>query len=145
MASPMHGKKRNNRNESPMGWIGRGFCQDSVQAHKGNKGYSASPRAHALHILEISMNMQQNETRLEWQKWHGSKRRQTHRIAEFTQGPEHHLLIPSQYRRGGPSVKGFRGCGLVVGRKERSILELMSRLLLGKMPCWDDISPKRGK
>ena len=30
---------------------------------------------------------------------------------------KHHLLVPSQYRRGEPSAKGFRGYGLVVGRK----------------------------
>ena len=30
---------------------------------------------------------------------------------------EHHLLIPSQYMGGGPRVKAFRGCDLVVGRK----------------------------
>ena len=32
-------------------------------------------------------------------------------------GPGHHLLIPNQYMRGGPCVKVFKGCGLVVGRK----------------------------
>ena len=43
--------------------------------------------------------------------------------------PGHHLLVPSQYMGGGPSVKGIRGCGLVVGRK-KSILEFLLRLLL---------------
>lgn len=33
------------------------------------------------------------------------------------QGPEHHLPISSQYRRGGPTVKGLKGCGLLVGGK----------------------------
>ena len=46
-----------------------------------------------------------------------SKGRQTQRIVELTQGPEHHLLVPNQYRRSGPSVKRFGGCRLVVGRK----------------------------
>ena len=55
---------------------------------KGIKGGGASPRAHALHT-----------------------------IGELTQWPEHHLLVPNQYRRGGPLVKGFKECGLVVGRK----------------------------
>ena len=40
------------------------------------------------------------------------------RIMELTQGLKHHLLVPSQYKGGGPSIKTFRGCGLVVGRKE---------------------------
>ena len=33
------------------------------------------------------------------------------------QGSKHHLLVPSQYRRHGPSVKGLRGCDLMVGGK----------------------------
>ena len=35
----------------------------------------------------------------------------------YTQGPEHHQPVPNQYKEGGPMVKRFRGCGLVVGRK----------------------------
>ena len=34
-----------------------------------------------------------------------------------TQGPSHHPLVPSQYKRGKPMVKGFKWCGLVVGGK----------------------------
>ena len=34
-----------------------------------------------------------------------------------TQGPKHHQPVPSQYKGGGPMVKGFRGYGLVVGGK----------------------------
>ena len=34
-----------------------------------------------------------------------------------TQGPKHHSLIANQYRKGGPTIKGFRGCGLVVGER----------------------------
>ena len=37
---------------------------------------------------------------------------------EHTQRSRHHLLVPSQYKRGGPLVRGFKGCGLAVGRKE---------------------------
>ena len=61
-----------------------------------------------------------------------------------TQGPKHHPLIANQYRKGGPTIKGFKGCGLVVGEKG-SILGFLPRLLLGKLPCWDGILPKRGK
>ena len=60
-------------------------------------------------------------------------------------GPKHHLLVPSQYMRGGPRVKGIRGCGLAMGRKKKSILEFLLKLLWGEMSCWDDISPKRSK
>ena len=34
----------------------------------------------------------------------------------------HHPLVPSQYRSGGPWVKGKKGYGLAVGRKGKSIL-----------------------
>ena len=37
-------------------------------------------------------------------------------------GPKHHLLVPSQYRGGGPRVKGMRDYGLVVGRRGEPIL-----------------------
>ena len=29
----------------------------------------------------------------------------------------HHLLVPSQYRGGGPKVKGIRRCGLAIRRR----------------------------
>ena len=57
----------------------------------------------------------------------------------------HHLLVPSHYRRGGPWVRGKREYGLAVGRKGKSILGFLRKDLLGKMSCWDDIPPKRGK
>ena len=38
-------------------------------------------------------------------------------VVAHAQGPGHHLLVPNQYMGGGPSVKGFKGCGLAVGRK----------------------------
>ena len=63
----------------------------------------------------------------------------------YTQGPEHHQPVPSQYSRGGPMVKGFKEYGLVVGEKMGSILRFLLRIILGKMPCWDGILPRRGK
>ena len=47
-----------------------------------------------------------------------------------TQWLEHHQFVPNQYKRGGPTVKGFKGCGLVVGGKW-SIFGFQPRLLLG--------------
>ena len=41
----------------------------------------------------------------------------------------HHLLVSSQYMGGGPLVKAFKGCGLVVGRKKWSILGFLLKLL----------------
>ena len=54
-------------------------------------------------------------------------------------GPRHHLLVPSQYMRGGPQVKGIIGCGLAVGRKRESILGFPLKLLWGEMSYWDGI------
>ena len=51
---------------------------------------------------------------------------------KFTQGLEHHPLVPSQYKRGEPSVKGFRGCGLVPVEEKEFVLRFLSRLHLGK-------------
>ena len=45
------------------------------------------------------------------------KKTNTKGSGTHTQGSKHHILVPNLYRRGGPSIKGFRGCGLVVGRK----------------------------
>ena len=33
------------------------------------------------------------------------------------QWPVHHLLVPNQYKRSEPEVKGLKGCGLVVRGK----------------------------
>ena len=60
-------------------------------------------------------------------------------------GPRHQLPVPSQYMGGGPWVKVFRGCGLVVGRKRGSILGFPLKLIWEEMSCWDGISPKRSK
>jgi len=60
------------------------------------------------------------------------------------QGTEEHPLVPNQYRRGDSLVKGLRE-GMVWWWGEKwSILGFLPRLLLGKMPYWDGISPKGG-
>lgn len=58
--------------------------------------------------------------------------------------PGRHILVPSQYLIGGPLVKEFRGCNLVVGRKE-VYFEILATASFGEMPCWDGISSKTGK
>ena len=57
----------------------------------------------------------------------------------------HHPLIPSQYRRGRPWVRGKRGYGLAVGRRGEVYSGVHAQALLGEMSCWDDIPPKKGK
>ena len=57
----------------------------------------------------------------------------------------HHLLIPSQYRSGGPCVKGKKGYGLAVGRNGKAYSGVPAQALLREMFCWDDIPPKNGK
>ena len=60
----------------------------------------------------------------------------------LAQGPKHHLRVPNQYMGGGLSVKGFKGCGLVLGRKEIYSVVLVETPF-EKMLCWDDIFPER--
>ena len=40
-------------------------------------------------------------------------------------------------------IKGFRGCGFVVGGKLVYIW-FLAMTSFGNIPCWDDILPKRG-
>ena len=40
----------------------------------------------------------------------------------------HHPLVPSQYKGGGPWVKGKRGYGLVVGKSMKPILGFLLKL-----------------
>ena len=46
---------------------------------------------------------------------------------------KHHTLVPNHYRRGGPWVRGKRGYGLAVGKREKSILEFLLETLLGNV------------
>ena len=59
-----------------------------------------------------------------------------------TQQPKHHQLVPNQYKKSGPIVKGFRGCGLVKGGKE-PIFSFQPGSLLGKCFVGMTFFPKR--
>ena len=65
-------------------------------------------------------------------------------VVAHAQGPGHHLLVPNQYMGGGPSVKGFKGCSLAIGRKE-VYFRIPAKASFEEMIFWDDISPKRDK
>ena len=52
--------------------------------------------------------------------------------------------VLSQYRGGGPWVRGKRGCSLAVGRRG-AYFRVPTQALLGEMSYWDDISPKSSK
>ena len=71
-------------------------------------------------LWRISMNTRhaakEDMIRMAEMAWE-QKKTNTKGSGTHTQWPEHHLLVPNQYRRGGLSIKRFRGCGLVVGRK----------------------------
>ena len=51
---------------------------------------------------------------------------------------------PNQYRRGGPSVKGLKECGLVVEVK-RVYFEVLVEASFRENALLDGISPKKGK
>ena len=48
-----------------------------------------------------------------------------------TKGPGHHQLVPSQYKGGGPTVKGIQRAWFGGGGKRGSIFGFLPRLLLG--------------
>ena len=58
---------------------------------------------------------------------------------------KHHLLVPSQYSRGGPRVLGKRGCGLTVGRRGKSILGFTLKLFWEKYLVGMTYHLKEGK
>ena len=57
----------------------------------------------------------------------------------------HHPLFPSQYKSDGPQVKGKRQYGLVVGGREKPILEFPLKLFWEKYPAGMTYHPKEGK
>ena len=71
------------------------------------------------------------------------KKTKTEDSGASTQRPKHHQPVPSLYKGGKPTVKGFIGCSLVVGGKGVYIwFPVMSSF--GNIPCLDGILPKRG-
>ena len=53
-----------------------------------------------------------------WQKWHENERRQKQKIMELAQkGQSTTNLYSANTREVGPRLRGFRGCGMVVGGK----------------------------
>ena len=58
---------------------------------------------------------------------------------------KHHLLVPSQYRGGGPWVRGKRGYGLAVGRSGKPILGFPLKLFWGKCLAGMTYHPKEAK
>ena len=58
---------------------------------------------------------------------------------------KHHQLVPSQYGSAGPWVKGKRGYGLAVGRREEPILGFSLKLFWGKYPAGITYHPKEGR
>ena len=57
----------------------------------------------------------------------------------------HHQPVPNQYRSGGPWVKGKRGYGLEVGRREEPILGFPLKLFWRKCPAEITYHLKEGK
>ena len=57
----------------------------------------------------------------------------------------HHKFVSSQYRSGGPWVRGKRRYSLAVGRKGEFILGFLLKLFWGKCPIGMTRHPKKGK
>ena len=58
---------------------------------------------------------------------------------------KHHPLVPSQYRGGGPWVRGKRENDLVVERRGKPILGFPLKLFWGKCPTRMTYHPKEVK
>ena len=57
----------------------------------------------------------------------------------------HHPLVPSQYKGGGPWVRGKRGFGLAVKRRGKPILGFLLKLFWGKCLVEMTYHPKEAK
>ena len=77
-----------------------------------------SPKAHTSFTLQ-KINTNQHRGSRNGVK---ARKKQIQTKWSMYKGPGHHLLVLSQYMGGGPWVKAFMGCGLVMGRKKESIL-----------------------
>ena len=133
MASKPMEWTRNGRNGHLMGYTNRGLCLGNACSTVGN----ASPKAHVCltpQKTNFTQYVWQKNTTQERQEWRRNERRQTSIVMALAQGLGHYLHVPSQYMGGGSSVKGFKGCGLAVGRKWISFGGLIETPF-GKMLC----------
>ena len=65
-------------------------------------------------------------------------------VVALAQALGHHLCVPNQYMGGGLLVKGIQGVWFDSGRND-VYSGVSTEAPFGKLLCWDDISPKRGK
>ena len=59
-----------------------------------------------------------------------------------TQGPKHHQPVPSQYKGGGPTIKGIQRVWFS-GRGKGVYIWFPVVTSFGNIPCQDGILPKR--
>jgi len=69
----------------------------------------------------------------------------THGNGARTRRLKHHKLVPSQYKRGEPWVRGKGGYGLAVGRRGKPILGFPLKLFWRKCPAEMTYHPKERK
>ena len=91
-------------------------------------------------IIEKTKEIKQNRG-YTWVEQTSSRTKQNQ--VAMPQGSKHYQPVPSKYKGGGPMVKGFRGCGLVVGG-EGVYIWFLAMAAFRNITCWDDILPKRG-
>ena len=100
---------------------------------KHGKPKEKSPRHSSQRISTGRADMQQDETKLTCNGRNdvGMKENKNRGSRANTQHPEYSQLVPNHYKKSGPTVKGFRRCGLVEGGQE-PIFGFQPRPLLGK-------------
>ena len=74
-------------------------------------------------------------------RMNGKQTMDSHRSGAHTR-LRHYPLVPSQYRYGGPCVRGKRGYSLVVGRRGKSIMGFLLKLFWGKCLAMITYHPK---
>ena len=80
--------------------------------------------------------------RRQWQRHEEQKSSGFRRKWSVHTWPRHHLLVPSQYMRGGPWVKAIRGCSLTVGRNGSLFWGFRSNFFEEKCPTRMTFHPK---
>ena len=104
-----------------------------------------SPKAHISFTpqeINTNQNIQQNQTKQRQQKWcEGQKETNSNKV-EHAQRVKAPHTCTQPIMGGKPWVKVFKGCGLVVGRKRRSILEFLLKLLRKRYPVVMASHPK---
>ena len=147
MGQQAHGKEGKWQEQEPNGLHGKRPLSGQLPIpRRDEKKSNASPKAQTCLTLQKT-----NITQYTWQKNTennknsiGMKEDKLRWSWHLHKAQRHHLLVPNQYMRGGPSVKGSKRCGLTIRRK-KIYSGVPAETPFRKILYWDGIFPKRHK